>query len=416
MFKFIQRLFLLGVLITPLFCSAQYNFFKGYVVTNAGDTLKGYVQGKESNSNPTSVKFKSTVDGKAEQYFVKDLKAFSVADKEKYERYFVDISLDKVALEELSVGVDTSFTQKEVFLKVLQLGEKMDLYLYADDLKTRFYIREKGVSTPVELKRHLYLDPNNRSNLVEGFEFRGVLYNLFSKYDLLKNNDQSAFKIPYEESAISNLISLLNEKEDLPKSPYAKYSFFVGLGLNSTSASYGGTHYLAHAGTVHKSSLSPYLTIGIDVYANPAYRRTFFRTQFGFFYDKQNIERAVDDYSINAIVHSYKRYNADLTLQVLHNFYNSPKIKAYIGAGFSLNYTFASVNKFEYRYLSTGASSQPAPDLEKFYYSIPVKAGLFVNKKIEISLSYHIPAAITRYLSYSIKEQRFGAGVNYSFR
>lgn len=416
MFRFIQRLFLLGVLITPLFCSAQYNFFKGYVITNAGDTLRGYVQGKESNANPTSVKFKPAVDGKVAQYSVKDLRAFSVADKEKYERYLVDISLDKVALEELSIGIDTSFVQKEVFLKVLQVGEKVNLYQYEDDLKTRFYIKENGVSTPVELKRHRYLDPKNPSNLVDGLEFRGVLYNLFAKYDLLKNNDQGAFKIAYDESAISNLISLLNEKEDLPKSPYAKYSFFVGLGLNSTNASYGGTHYLAHANTVHKSSLSPYLTVGIDVYANPAYRRTLFRAQLGFFYDKQNIERVVGDYSINAVAHSYKRYNADLSVQILHNFYNGPKIKAYVGAGFSLNYASTSANQFEYRYLSIGASPQPAPDLEKFYYSMPVKAGLFINKKIELNLSYHIPAAITKYVSYSIKVQRFGAGVNYSFR
>lgn len=152
MFKFIQRLFLLGVLITPLFCSAQYNFFKGYVVTNAGDTLRGYIQGKESNSNPTSVKFKPTVDSKVEQYSIKDLRAFSVADKEKYGRHLVDISLDKVVLEELSVGIDTSFVQKEVFLKVLQVGEKVNLYQYEDDLKTRFYIKEKGMPTPVELK------------------------------------------------------------------------------------------------------------------------------------------------------------------------------------------------------------------------------------------------------------------------
>lgn len=416
MFKFIQRLFLLGVLITPLFCSAQYNFFKGYVVTNAGDTLRGYIQGKESNSNPTSVKFKPTVDSKVEQYSIKDLRAFSVADKEKYGRHLVDISLDKVVLEELSVGIDTSFVQKEVFLKVLQVGEKVNLYQYEDDLKTRFYIKEKGMPTPVELKRHLYLDPNNRSNLVEGFEFRGVLYNLFAKYDLLKNNNQSAFKIPYEESAISKLITLINENEDLPKSPYAKYNFFIGVGLNSTGASYSGTHYLAHTNTVHKSSLSPYLTAGIDIYANPAYRRTLFRAQLGFFYDKQNIERVVGDYSIDAIAHSYKRYNADLTLQILHNFYNGPKIKAYVGAGFSLNYASTSANEFEYRYLSIGVSPQPAPDLEKFYFSIPVKAGLFLNKKIELSLSYHIPTTITKYIGYGIKVQRFGLGLNYSFR
>src|SRR5688572_5393959 len=41
----------------PLFLSAQKNFQKGYIVSLAGDTTRGFIDYKEWNSSPESILF-----------------------------------------------------------------------------------------------------------------------------------------------------------------------------------------------------------------------------------------------------------------------------------------------------------------------------------------------------------------------
>lgn len=408
MLKIIKTLiFLCSVF--PFLALGQANFFKGYRVTNEGDTIVGYIQGKESLYNPVSLKFRRSPEGKIEQYTIKDCSAFGVADKEKYERHVVRISLAENKLDELSFGLDTSSKTAEVFLKVLQVGKNVSLYAYSDRIKLRFYIKESTAVSPVELQNYSYYHPEQRGKIIHAYNFRNALFVLAKKYGVSENNDALFERATYDETDMLQLVSVINDKQP-EKSAYRAYSFYYGLGLNMTSARYEGINDLANANTVNKSSLSPYLGVGIDVYANPAYGRTVFRAELGLFYNDNSFERTIS--TSNKVWHRFKQYNALLIAQMLYHIYNNSKVKIYVGGGFSMQYSYTGYNVSE-RSNYGAAYAVYAPKPEHVFFAIPFRTGMLLNKKIEFMLNYQVPTAITNYMDFSIRMQRMGIGVNY---
>lgn len=118
-----KRALLALLWVFPFLTVAQSNFQKGYVVTNSKDTLRGYIDYKESALNPNSVKFKDITESKPRTFTVEDCAAYAIDSLEKYERYVLSVSTSKEELSALTVGRDTSFRIDTVFLRVLNFLE-----------------------------------------------------------------------------------------------------------------------------------------------------------------------------------------------------------------------------------------------------------------------------------------------------
>src|ERR1700733_6331117 len=98
MTQFYKLLFLLFLL--PLFSLAQSNYKPGYVVTLKGDTLRGFIDYREWDSNPNAINFKTIAANKTAQSFTPaDIVYFNIDDMETYQTYTGKISTDPVNID-----------------------------------------------------------------------------------------------------------------------------------------------------------------------------------------------------------------------------------------------------------------------------------------------------------------------------
>jgi hypothetical protein len=116
----IRPITFLFFLLTSISLFAQSNYQSGYVVTAQGDTLKGRIDYKEWSRNPAEISFQSLENPQTSQQFnAATIRYVSINGYAAYESFTVSISMDQVAMSNLSEGMDTSKISKTVFLKPL---------------------------------------------------------------------------------------------------------------------------------------------------------------------------------------------------------------------------------------------------------------------------------------------------------
>jgi len=412
----------LGLL--PFFSFAQSNYQPGYVVTLKGDTVIGFIDYKERSVNPVKVVFKPERDSQTQVFSVNDCTAFGINQLETYKRFAVAISMSKESNTNLSHGIDNSERRDTVFLRVLQSGKHVFLYAYQDPLKKRFYMSDQQHQTPEELKRKVYIRDGNRPVVVTDNQYVSQFQGIKRRNNTNKAIDESKWiNTRYIESDLVKVAAEINEQE-IVKAKLAATRFFIGTGVNVSKAKYSGENALAGDGAENKSSYLPFLTVGIDMFGNPAIKRIIYRAELSFLmgqYEMSNVFNEVSgtyERSIN-VKHAFNQYTAQLTPQVIFNIYNTNKLKFFASAGLSLNLSTYDKN--------TGANIPVLNDngetiiinegdhlkLINFNYSARFNAGLVLNNRFELSAGYHVPTAVTQYLNYNIVVQRVTLGINF---
>lgn len=411
MFKL--RFLTLVVILCPFLSFSQNDFFKGYVVTLKGDTLIGYVGGKESGTTLKQVQFRSNTTDAIQKFSAADCIAFGLYDRDDYERYTINISMGKVDLGELSTGIDTVSKRETVFLQVLQKGKNVVLYSYTDEIKTRFYVRKKDDKEPMELLFYSFYNPNGTSQIIYNSKYQRQLLILFREYGV-EIEDFILERSLYDEDDIVKLVSLINDYKK-EKSKYKTHVWYAGAGLVRLATKYFGEHNLVGNDVTSKTSIVPYISAGIDVYVNPAYARTFFRIEVSLLKSKHDIEKAETDFASFASRHQFKQFTGTFSASLLRNLYNSEKYKAYFGAGIAIRYASTSDNITTYKYTSI-IGEISGPDLKKIRLQLPISAGLILSNKVDVSISYTLPTNIAEnYVMYGIRSNSFKLGANYRF-
>lgn len=409
-----MKRFLVGLLLAlPALSFAQSNFQKGYVVTNTGDTLKGYINYREQSLSPVSIEFRTAPDGSTQLFTLKNCSAYTVDGMESNERFLVNISMDKSDISRLSVGPDTTSRRDSVFLKVLQSGKNISMYSYVDDVKVRFYIREKGVQEPYELIRHLYMLEDNPRMVAATNGYLGQLSRLADKFNVGTDVDRRRLKsIDYQPSALKKAAYMLNE-EVAGKPRFKSTRFFAGAGLLYTKINYQGNIMFADKSATTKGSFMPAVQAGIDVFLNPAIGKFIFRTDLTLHMSKSEVSVQSDGGYLWD--RSFDQKALTITPQFIYNVYNKAQIKFFLGAGLGGN--FSKYTNIRTTRTKDGNISVLNDEFkpESFNFSFPVTAGVVLNKKIEFSLAYSIPTSITNYVLYSASMQRLKFGVNYLF-
>lgn len=407
--RFLLSLFFL----VPLLASAQSNFQKGYVVTSSKDTLHGYIDYKERGVNPKSFRFRSTLNGEAQIFNLKNSRAVVIEEMDSFQAFLVDITTSTVQLSDLSTGPDLRFRRDTVFLKVLQTGKNITLYSYKDEVKLRFYIKDKDASEPAELIRQMYLQEGNV--LVTGDAYRRQVLASARKLNPDKEERLARF-LKYDEADLVAEAALIND-QTVGKSKFPPYRFFAGLGLNATSAEYEGTHPLANDAAISKTYYLPVITAGVDLFANPAIGKIIYRAELSVSMAKNKVSSTSGEQAYAEVNHSFDQLIVALSPQMIYNVYNKEKVKVFIGIGVGINYSKYSNNLYS-TYNSFRKEidvEEDKIDLESLYLSIPAAAGLTINKKIELSLSYSFPAGLTNYNNYGVFSRRTRIGINYLF-
>lgn len=407
------RFLIIGLALCPLFSFSQNNFLEGYVVTSKGDTLKGYVEGKESGTTLTQVRYKANTAAAVQKFSKEDCIAFGLYDRDVYERHTVNITMSKVELRDLSVGVDTTVKRETIFLQLLQKGINVTLYAYTDDVKTRFYIKEETDLEPTELVYHRFYNPSNTSQIIDSSKFKRQLQALFRKHKV-DIEDYKLERAGYAEYDILKLVSLVNNYQQ-EKSKFKRSTLYAGVGLTHLSTNYFGEHVLAREDVTSKATITPFVSAGIDLYVNPAYGKAFFRIETSFFIAKHKFEKKEPDFVFPAGSHEFKQFVATLSTSFLYNFYRSDDTKAYLGLGIAARYASTVNNRLLYRY-TTDTFEVPAPDMQRFRLQIPVTAGIVLLKRADVSFTYTGRTNISEnYILFGVRTTQFKIGLNYRF-
>jgi len=401
---------------------AQNNYREGYVIKNNGDTLKGLIGYHQWDLNPRSIDFKITKNDRQTLHFNPEtIKKFQVND-EAYVAYKGTISMDKNKFPNLPLGLDTSKNIDTIFLKQVVKGKNLALFYHRDAVKTRFFIAEKNV-TPVELKYSQYYDSANQLT-VKAF-YQGQLLFYINKYAPGNGKlARDAGEARFDEADLEKIVSAVNG-ENMPVKKESHYRFFLGGGLSEIKSNYQDnvsvavytlvgplTEEESHNEKISKFSttISPHLDFGIDLFTNPEVQKFIYRTEISFSYNSpkfQYIVAVLADKTNIVKTYSFDQYSTTLTPQAILNLYNKDHLKIYIDGGIGFNFSV-----YSNEHLSKGTKD----DLQSFWLNIPVQAGIVFNKRLELSLSYAVPAYMVNFFGSSgISNEHASVGLRFLF-
>jgi hypothetical protein len=416
---------LFGLLMAiPFLTFSQANYKPGYVVTNQGDTLKGFIDHKEKNINPSKFKFKPSTGAPEQEFNLGNSLAYGIYDVETYERHVVSISQSKEQLTELSIGKDTTSITDTVFLKVLQTGKNLNLYAFKDVVKKRFYILPHGNTTPEELIRNKYLSAaNNRTIIVDNSYLRQLAL-IDRKINPAQTSNLSRIKGQrFVESDLLKVVSFMNDQELIKAGSSIRY--FIGAALNASKANYIAEHPLAGKSANSKFSYFPMVKVGVDLFANPAVKKLIYRLDLGVLSSKYDVRNEIVEQTIGGTTsriyrHTFNELAVQLTPQIIYNIYNTEQLKYFVSGGLSLNFANYSKSVSSNVFVNTlGVTkttlAEEAIKFQKFYISPRLSTGAVLNNRWELAASYVFPSGMTNYLYYNIQVQRINLGLNFLF-
>ena len=142
------------------FC--QQNLVIGGIITNSQDTLKGYIDDRGWNINPSAISFTQSLDEPTTSYSPSEIGGVIIGDQLVYLSQITLIDITPIKDRELKFSPKQEVVKETVFLKLLVEGQIQLLYLKDQKQKDHFFIRQ-GSSSPEELIFIRYLIEDNGS-------------------------------------------------------------------------------------------------------------------------------------------------------------------------------------------------------------------------------------------------------------
>lgn len=408
------------ILILPVLSIAQSNYRPGYIVDFKNDTTRGFIDYREWDNTPKTFNFKESLSDKdGKTLSTTDVLAVAIINVEYFLRANVEISnsyLDVSALKRR----DTTFKLAIVFLKQIVNGKKVSLYAYTDDIKTRFYIQDKGNGLISELKYYKYLSEDDKYMIQTDNVFRLQLSKLAAAY----NPDEKVFKqihsAVYLQSDLQDIVRSINGETNVPVVQNDQFGirFFAGAGLQLNGLSINGDVDVSGPG-VNSYNTFPVINGGIDFILNKLTQRIFFRIDASATYNSytsvQNLDViSVEGYSSTGSL-EFKQFTFALTPQVVYNVYSKSDLKVFIDAGFSLNFSSYNNHQYTENFENNFSLVKPGyPEFENLWPSVPIKSGVTINNKFEIYLGYSFAPSISQWGFYASLTS-YKLGLNYLF-
>jgi hypothetical protein len=125
--------------------SAQVDYRPGYVVTQPGDTVRGFIDYRNWERSPEKISFRETAGGVDRLYAPLDLRAFSVAG-DQYQSAILQIETSPSTLATLTDTSAPILEADTAFIRMLVGGEKSLYYHHPAGVKGKklFYIWDNG--------------------------------------------------------------------------------------------------------------------------------------------------------------------------------------------------------------------------------------------------------------------------------
>ena len=392
-------------------------------MTVQGDTLQGLIDYQEwGGREPRLLVFKTAeADANIREFTPATSKYVAITGLAAYQSYRGRISLDATSLKHLPNMVDTTRQAVYIYLKVMQQGKHVSLYSYTDELKTRYFLQHQGGKVQELGFKKYYYDQTSRIRISKNYI--GQLWLAAMELQLgtpaLKKKIESA---QYQDKDLTAIVRYLNQMEEPEAQQKSNTRFFAGLGINRTSFAVEGQHHLA-SNNHSRVSYLPKISLGLDLFRNRHIQRFFFRGEVILHLAAADISsQQQDDRLKRSFNQSFIQPTVSLAPQLVYNLYNLENLKFNLGIGASLNFS-AYANNIYHILSTTPANGQVLGDSKikghhqftSFWYAFPLRAGLILNQKTDVSLLYFLPASISQYLNYSFTRSSLQLGLNYLF-
>jgi hypothetical protein len=244
----------------------------------------------------------------------------------------------------------------------------------------------------------------------------------------------------YEQADLVKVVKLINGEVNsvsiLPARKKRK-QIYLAAGVNYSMIKYSGQNMITSEGldnngnSMYKnrktSSFLPSIAVGTDVYFKPEIQKSYLKFEISaagiaskvhslFKYNIYTVEELRNTYQLSAVILSF-------CPQVIANFLNKENLKGYVGIGPCVNYLLPFKNEM---YQKTNQQDPQYSDkqtddyirLKDLYASFMLRAGVTINKKIDISLCQSNPVELADYKA-SILSAKYTAtqiSVGYKFR
>lgn len=409
--------FIILLLAIPLFSSAQSNYKPGYVVDLQNDTLHGFIDYRGWENNPKTFSFKKNLDDREPiSYSTANAQAFGISGIEYYQKFIVKASMGQTNINRLSVDIDTSFRMDTAFLKVIIAGRNVSLFSLTDKIKTRFYITDSRDNGIKELLYYVYYLTDDEVATQTLTPFRQQLTGLAVYYQ--PKNAKVISKINYAhywQSDLTDIVTMINgdKNQQLKQKKIFGVRYSAGVAVRSSKLKLQGPDGAFPNGT--SKSTSPVITAGIDLLLNKNTGRVVFRAEAAFTSNHYSTAEQPGNSTTSTSI-DFRQYTTSLTPQIFYNFYSTNKLKIFLNAGLSFN--FSSYNKYyfvqNFSEVST-IKTEGIPSFSKFWTSSLVKAGLVICNKVEVYAGYSFGSSITQYVHFDAVNSYYQGGINYLF-
>jgi len=341
-----------------------------------------------------------------------------------YQKLIVNISQNPIDLSSPPSLLDTATLSDTVFLKILQTGKNVTLYAYTDNIKTRLYIKTSNINVPDELIYGIY--QGNDNGVIDKSTFHDQLNQLAVTYTsgsgrLPERIQQSRYNADDIIPIIAEINGISQKRLALEVSHHPEFRFYIGAGYNSSTLKYssGSPYY----GASPSSSGSPGITLGMDAFANPDIARLFFRLELGYrsaSYNFTGQENPLDNAAspVTTLI-KIKENVVSVMPQIVFNIYNSSPLKVFVDFGYTINSLPGSTIKFDMiqdaKTINSTQESISNSEYKNEYSSFQIKAGVVINKQLELYGSYYPSVVTTNSVYYEADLTAYQIGLNYLF-
>ncbi len=385
---------------------AQKSVLPGYVITQAGDTLKGQVRDRSDARNNLSVEFESNAG--VTIYTPEQLKGYGINGQKKY------TSTNITTLTYLPEG-GTDTTRSVVFLQQLVEGPVSLYFLKTNREPDRFYL-ERGPGNFSELVKDKRIVKKHGVPHQRTLNFyQDTLRQVFAACpDLAKKTSQLDFVVQDLSKAFMKYNACIQQEGKMFVSVTATRKTLVQASLTLGYAQ-GRTHYVESGSTLgdYKSQNGVSGGVGFN-FSNPAFSKRF-SIQAGLDYTRKGVEGYLN--SANSSPNRLLLTTIDMeclnsSLMLKLNTHKGP-VQPYLGAGLTVGYVlnhetaylygrrkdFFPITKTEYGFVAETGARIPLSKRQGFLVSLRYddtrisfnfsKRGEYYNRYLRLGVGYY---------------------------
>lgn len=210
-------LFLL-VLFTALTAGAQkIKFLKGYIITQQGETLRGFIHWKKNSAVEDSLQFRSSENDPVRRFAWNELAEVYNSDQRQTMKVVSVIrNFEYIDENDYTIRHKDSVAVQVIPLTEIYKGRKLSLYEYYD--KSPFYFIYDGKNMLQLIQKYRYLTRTERMfDFEKGrrFEITDVYRGLLASYYNFFEDQKMRYMLDntlYEEGSLKRIISKMDSR------------------------------------------------------------------------------------------------------------------------------------------------------------------------------------------------------------